>query len=103
MRKSECFGSRTSREIPRCWDVRSRRHAKGWTRSRWADPDPEHAGEQLRALYESTELRRRLGERAREDVERHLSDEAVAKVLRQRFDGILRRVRDAGGYPPTPT
>ena len=71
--------------------------------SRWADPDPEHAGEQLRALYESTELRRRLGDRAREDVERQLSDEAVAKVLRQRFDGILRRVRDAGGYPPTPT
>jgi glycosyltransferase involved in cell wall biosynthesis len=71
--------------------------------SRWADPDPEHAGEQLRALYDDPGLRRRLGERARADIAGQLSDQAVAEVLRQRFDGILRRVRDAGGYPPTPT
>lgn len=68
--------------------------------SRWAEPDVGHAAEQMRRLVNDDALRHRLGERARHDIRQQLSIEAVAKVLRQRFDDIVGRVERRGARVP---
>lgn len=61
--------------------------------SRWADPDVEHAAEQMRRVARDDDARRRVGERARRDVRDLLSHEAVGRILQRRFDEIVRRRR----------
>jgi glycosyltransferase involved in cell wall biosynthesis len=68
--------------------------------SRWAEPDIDHAAEQMRRLVDDAALRQRLGERARRDIRQQLSVEAVAQILRQRFDDIVGRVGRAGARVP---
>ncbi|MEL7062093.1 MAG: glycosyltransferase family 4 protein, partial [Acidobacteriota bacterium] len=68
--------------------------------SRWADPDVDDAARALRELATDVELRRQLGERARHDIEAHLSSDAVGRLLRQRVDEIVRRTRRP--RPPGP-
>lgn len=71
--------------------------------SRWADPDVDHAAVQMRLLVDDPELRQRLAQRARRDVRQHLSIDAVAKVLRQRFDAIVGDVGRQGARLPVIT
>jgi glycosyltransferase involved in cell wall biosynthesis len=54
----------------------------------WADPDPRHAAEHMRSLYEDRALGRRLGEAAARDMARDFSVEACMKVLAQRLSLI---------------
>jgi glycosyltransferase involved in cell wall biosynthesis len=56
----------------------------------WAEPDVDHAAEQLRRLYENPELRQRIGESARDHVTARLSPGAVAGVVRERVSSLLR-------------
>ena len=54
-------------------------YRKGMT---WADPDLDHAAEEMRRLVEDPDLARRLGAAARADVARQLSPAAVgAQIL----------------------
>jgi glycosyltransferase involved in cell wall biosynthesis len=66
----------------------------GW---RWAEPDEEHAAEQMRAVFADRELARRIGERAREDVRRELSNAAIGRILRRRLERIVEQVNGRGG------
>ena len=66
----------------------------GW---RWAEPDEEHAAEQMRTVFTDRELARRVGDRAREDVRRELSNAAVGRILRRRLERIVEQVNRAGG------
>ena len=68
--------------------------------SRWAEPDIDHAAEQMRRLMDDADLRQRLSERARRDIRQQLSVEAVAQILRQRFDDIVGRVGRSGARVP---
>lgn len=54
----------------------------------WADPDPEHAARSMQMLVDDRDLSRRLGERARRDIERDLSVEAVGRRMRERLLAI---------------
>lgn len=69
----------------------------------WAEPSPRHAAEHLRALYNDRESGAQIGQRARDDVRRLLSLEAVGEVLQERFAEILHQVRDRQPLLATPT
>jgi hypothetical protein len=53
----------------------------------WAEPDAEHAASLLRQLHASPDLRRTLGERARNSIEDYIrtSQVRVAEVIRESF------------------
>jgi glycosyltransferase involved in cell wall biosynthesis len=54
----------------------------------WADPDIDHAAKQMRSVYEDPKDREVRTRRAREDIRRHLSYEAVGAVLRERLRAL---------------
>ncbi len=57
----------------------------------WADPDVEHAAEQLRRVVEEPEAARAVAERARADMARFFSPQAVGQQMRDRLNAIVRR------------
>ncbi|MCG8462319.1 MAG: glycosyltransferase, partial [Holophagales bacterium] len=59
--------------------------------SRWAEADEAHAAEQMRRVAEDREARKAAVEGAADWVRRELTPEAVAAVLRRRFDELLER------------
>jgi len=59
--------------------------------NRWAEPDLDHAAELMRAVVARPELGASLGQRARADVIRELGHAAVAALLKERLDDIVRR------------
>ncbi len=64
---------------------------------RWAEPDPDHAVEQLRRVVDDRELAAAVGHRAAEDVRSQIGPDAVAALLRRRIATIVR------GLPPPDT
>lgn len=58
---------------------------------RWAEPDLEHAAEQMRRVVAEPGLRRRLGERARADCIAQLSPPVVGRRVGERLAAIRRR------------
>src|SRR3990172_7292376 len=56
-------------------------YAKG---GMWADPSIDDAAAKMRAVFESVDLRTRLGRRARADCMRLLSPEAIGHAARER-------------------
>jgi len=63
--------------------------------ARWADPDLDAAARSIRSLFEDADLRRKLGKRAREDVETRHSTEVRAQLIGKRLQEIRRKV-DSG-------
>lgn len=61
----------------------------------WADPDPRHAAQHMRSLYEDRALGRRLGEAAARDMAQNFSVEACMNVLAQRLSQVGRNVDGA--------
>ena len=55
----------------------------------WADPDPLHASELMRYVYENREIAQKIGEKGSEDIKSQLSPEQVGKRIRRRIDRIL--------------
>lgn len=56
--------------------------------SLWAEPDLNHAASLMRRVWENPDEAKARGERARQDIERTLSPEAVGKIMRARFEGL---------------
>jgi glycosyltransferase involved in cell wall biosynthesis len=69
-------------------------YRRGWL---WAEPDVDHAAEQLRAVFADPEGARRVGERGRETVRLELSHAAVGRQLRRRLGRILEQVNGPAG------
>jgi glycosyltransferase involved in cell wall biosynthesis len=63
----------------------------------WAEPDEEHAAEQMRRVYERREEAAAMARRGRERVARELGLDAVARVLRERMRTLVRRVNGPRG------
>lgn len=64
-------------------------YRRGW---RWADPDVEHAAEQMRWAYDNRREAAALGERAREDVRRLLDPRRIGDIIRAHLERVARRV-----------
>ena len=62
----------------------------GWV---WAEPDVDHAAEQMRSVYRNSAEREQRTRRAKADVEKYLSPTAVGKILSERLE-VLSRLRD---------
>lgn len=60
-------------------------YAKGAT---WADPDPSHAAEHMRRLFQDRALASRLGNAARETVRARFSPSVIGTRYRQRLESI---------------
>ena len=60
-------------------------YSKGST---WADPDPAHAAEHMRALFADRALAARLGNAAQATIREQLSPTAIGKRYRQRLEQI---------------
>lgn len=58
----------------------------------WADPDPDHAVEELRRVAEDPGRAAAVGLRAAEEVRAQLGPDAVAALLRRRIAAIVRRL-----------
>jgi GT2 family glycosyltransferase/glycosyltransferase involved in cell wall biosynthesis len=56
----------------------------------WADPDIQHTAELMRFVYEKPDQAREIGRRARQDVLRHLSPQAVGELVKQRFLAVSK-------------
>ncbi|MEM9592761.1 MAG: glycosyltransferase, partial [Acidobacteriota bacterium] len=69
--------------------------------SRWADIDIGHLAERMAHVVSDGDGRRRLGRRARADIEAELGPEAVGRRLARRFDDIVRR-QSRSLRPPLP-
>ena len=65
--------------------------------ARWAEPDEEHAAEQMRAVFDRREEAAIVARRGQERVERELGVEAVARVLRARLRTVVERVNGPRG------
>ena len=74
-----------------------------FTGARWADPSVGDAADILKSLREDPLLGRVFGERARADVRRELSLEAVGRRLTEYFDRIVRETARKSVRRPTPT
>ena len=61
--------------------------------SRWAEPDIDHAAQQLRAVWEDLPGARRRAERGRDLVARELSPLTVGTRLRDRVEELVTRAR----------
>jgi glycosyltransferase involved in cell wall biosynthesis len=57
----------------------------------WAQPDIDHAAEQMRFIYEDRDGAREIGRRARQDVLRQLSPKAVGELVKERLAAVSRR------------
>jgi hypothetical protein len=51
----------------------------------WAEADVDHAAWSLTRLLDDPALRQQLGDRARADIRRQLSPQAVGMLMRQRL------------------
>lgn len=54
----------------------------------WADPDLEHASQQMRRVYEDRPLARKIGQQAAEDIHTQFSPEAVGRLIQQRLERV---------------
>jgi GT2 family glycosyltransferase/glycosyltransferase involved in cell wall biosynthesis len=54
----------------------------------WAQPDIDHAAEQMGFVYENRDAARELGRRARQDVLRHLSPRVVGELVKERLGAV---------------
>jgi len=69
----------------------------------WAEPSVEHAAELMRRVYTDRDEARQKGERARLDIERDYSPDAVGKLVRARLERIATwRAAEAPPPPPAP-
>ncbi len=59
---------------------------------RWADPDPDHAVEQLRRVVDDRGRAAAVGRRAAAEIHAQLGPDAVAALLRQRITSIVHRL-----------
>ena len=66
----------------------------------WADPDVDHAAEQMRRVVEEPATARAVATRARADIARSLSPLAVGQKMRDRLNAILHQHRAASGTRP---
>jgi glycosyltransferase involved in cell wall biosynthesis len=55
----------------------------------WADPDPLHAAELMRYVYDNREIAQKIGEKGSEDIKSQLSPEMIGKKIRRRIERIL--------------
>jgi glycosyltransferase involved in cell wall biosynthesis len=60
-------------------------YAKGST---WADPDPDHAAEYMRALFDDRGLAAELGARAKDTIEARFSPHVIGARYRRRLECI---------------
>ena len=60
-------------------------YAKGST---WAEPDPAHAADCMRALYHDRKLAARLGAAARETIATRYSPAVIGERYRRRLESI---------------
>jgi glycosyltransferase involved in cell wall biosynthesis len=56
----------------------------------WADPDEEHAAEQMSRLVTDPQLAKSLGRKARQQISEYCGREAVAALLQARLENIVR-------------
>ncbi len=61
----------------------------------WAEPSVAHAAELMRLVHEDREGAARVGERARQDIARHLSPEATGSAMRRRLEQLTAERRSA--------
>jgi SAM-dependent methyltransferase len=61
---------------------------------RWAEPDLDHAARLMREVWTDQEEARRRGERARADIARDFSAEAVGQIARARLKRLTRTGRN---------
>jgi len=54
----------------------------------WADPDVDHAAEQMRRIYSDTELQARLGRAARIRIEERFSPALIGDRYRRRLEAV---------------
>ncbi|HXH41605.1 MAG TPA: glycosyltransferase family 4 protein [Thermoanaerobaculia bacterium] len=68
----------------------------------WAEPDIDHAAHFLRRVFEDTDYRRQLGERARDTIRSQFSPEAAGLRYRQRlaFLGLMNAAGSNAGAMP---
>jgi glycosyltransferase involved in cell wall biosynthesis len=59
----------------------------------WAEPSVEHAASLMRRVYENPAAAARIGDRARDDIARHLSPEATGSAMRARLAELASRTR----------
>ncbi len=57
----------------------------------WAEPDVDHAAEQMRRVVESPQATAQVAARGRADIERLLSPHAIGLVMRSRLTALLQR------------
>lgn len=55
----------------------------------WAEPDLDHAAALMRRVYDDPEAAARLGEQARADIARTLSEQATGQRMRDRLRQLL--------------
>jgi glycosyltransferase involved in cell wall biosynthesis len=65
--------------------------------NRWAEPDLEHAAELMRRVAADPEEARRVGERARRDLEADHGVAATAEVIRRRLRRLVEQVNGPRG------
>jgi glycosyltransferase involved in cell wall biosynthesis len=58
----------------------------------WADPDVDHAAAQMRRIVEDPAEALQIGARARSDIERLYSSEAIAQKIIRRLEAIASRL-----------
>jgi glycosyltransferase involved in cell wall biosynthesis len=58
----------------------------------WADPDVDHAAEQMRRLYDDRAFARSIGEAAQQHIQTKHSVEAVGREVRARLNRVHERV-----------
>ena len=91
-----------------CWIVRSDRAVPPYGDTpRWAEPDIEHAAQQMRRLVSDREWARQLGERGRAHLAERFNAERTGREVRQRLAEIAAmrggsHVGHAGLQPPRP-
>ncbi len=59
----------------------------------WAEPDVDHAAQQMRSVYSDPLEREKRALRAKSDVEKYLSDAAVGRILAEQLE-VLSRISD---------
>jgi GT2 family glycosyltransferase/glycosyltransferase involved in cell wall biosynthesis len=57
----------------------------------WAQPDVDHAAQQMRFIYDNRDAAREIGRKARQDVLRQLSPKAVGELVKERLAAVSRR------------
>ncbi len=63
----------------------------------WAEPDMEHAAELMRFVYENRDRANEIARKARQDVLRQLSPQAVGELVKQRLVAVSR-LRKTSAY-----